>query len=118
MPLLCQKLQTISNLNNPDFILSPDKGAVERASEVARYMNCEFSYLEKTRLDAHTNCTSKKDLDVQGKVVTIVDDMIATGGTICRATEALKQQGAIKVRTACTHGLFTRRSHQSTEIIC
>ena len=48
-----------------------------------------------------------KDLDVQGKVVTIVDDMIATGGTICRATEALKQQGATEVHAACTHGLFT-----------
>ena len=92
---------------NPDFILSPDKGAVERASEVARFMNCEFSYLEKTRLDAHTIVHQAKDLDVQGKVVTIVDDMIATGGTICRATEALKQQGATEVHAACTHGLFT-----------
>ena len=48
-----------------------------------------------------------KDLDVNGKVVAIVDDMISTGGTICRASDALRRQGAKEVHAACTHGLFT-----------
>ena len=91
----------------PDFILSPDKGAISRASEVAGLMNCEFSYLEKTRIDAHTIEHTPKDLDVDGKVVAIVDDMISTGGTICRASDALRRQGATAVFAACTHGLFT-----------
>ena len=69
---------------NPDFILSPDKGAIDRASSVAQQIGCEFSYLEKTRIDAHTIVHKAKDLDVDGKSVAIVDDMIATGGTICR----------------------------------
>ena len=38
----------------PDFVLSPDKGAIERASHVANAIGCNFSYLEKTRIDAHT----------------------------------------------------------------
>ena len=92
---------------NPDFILSPDKGAIDRASSVANQINCEFSYLEKTRIDAHTIVHQAKDLDVAGKSVAIVDDMIATGGTICRAAEALRSQGAIQVHAACSHGLFT-----------
>ena len=91
----------------PDFILSPDKGAIERASAVAKEMGCEFSYLEKTRIDAHTIVHKAKDLNVDGKIVAIVDDMIATGGTICRSSEALREQGAIEVHAACTHGLFT-----------
>jgi ribose-phosphate pyrophosphokinase len=91
----------------PDFILSPDKGAIERASAVAKEMGCEFSYLEKTRIDAHTIIHKAKDLNVDGKIVAIVDDMIATGGTICRSSEALREQGAIEVHAACTHGLFT-----------
>ena len=91
----------------PDFILSPDKGAIERASAVAKDMGCEFSYLEKTRIDAHTIIHKAKDLNVDGKIVAIVDDMIATGGTICRSSEALREQGAIEVHAACTHGLFT-----------
>ena len=67
----------------------------------------EFSYLEKTRIDAHTIEHQAKDLDVNGMVVAIVDDMISTGGTICRASDALRRQGAKSVYAACTHGLFT-----------
>ena len=104
MPELAKHLQTTVN---PDFILSPDKGAIDRASEVAQIIDCQFSYLEKTRIDAHTIIHQAKDLDVEGKVVAIVDDMIATGGTICRAADALRTQGATEVHAACSHGLFT-----------
>ena len=104
MPELAKHLQETVN---PDFILSPDKGAIDRASAVAGTINCEFSYLEKTRIDAHTIVHKAKDLDVDGKIVAIVDDMIATGGTICRAAEALRSQGALEVHAACSHGLFT-----------
>ena len=92
---------------HPDFILSPDKGAVKRASEVAQTIGVPFSYLEKKRIDAHTIEHTPKDLDVNGQIVAIVDDMISTGGTICRASEALMKQGAKEVHAACTHGLFT-----------
>ena len=104
MPEIADRLQ---NGVSPDFILSPDKGAIDRATEVAGLIGCEFSYLEKTRIDAHTIEHTPKDLDVSGKVVTIVDDMISTGGTICRASDALRRQGATEVHAACTHGLFT-----------
>jgi|TARA_B110000914_G_scaffold223265_1_gene238390 ribose-phosphate pyrophosphokinase len=104
MPEIAEKLNKDVQ---PDFILSPDKGAIERASEVARIIGCEFSYLEKTRIDAHTIEHTPKNLDVSGKIVAIVDDMISTGGTICRASDALRRQGAIEVHAACTHGLFT-----------
>jgi ribose-phosphate pyrophosphokinase len=104
MPELAQHLK---DTVDPDFILSPDKGAIERASSVAQQIGCEFSYLEKTRIDAHTIVHKAKDLDVAGKSVAIVDDMIATGGTICRAAEALRSQGAVQVHAACCHGLFT-----------
>lgn len=91
----------------PDFVLSPDKGAIERATHVAEAIGCAFSYLEKTRIDAHTIEHKAKDLDVDGAVVAIVDDMISTGGTICKASDALRRQGAKAVHAACTHGLFT-----------
>ena len=104
MPEIAARLY---NEVNPDFILSPDKGAIDRASEVATIGGWDFSYLEKTRIDAHTIEHTPKDLDVNGKVVAIVDDMISTGGTICRASDALHKQGATEVHAACTHGLFT-----------
>jgi ribose-phosphate pyrophosphokinase len=91
----------------PDFVLSPDKGAIERATHVAEAIGCNFSYLEKIRIDAHTIEHVAKDLDVDGAIVAIVDDMISTGGTICKASDALRRQGAKEVHAACTHGLFT-----------
>ena len=104
MPEIAESLQKYVS---PDFILSPDKGAISRATEVAELIGCDFSYLEKKRIDAHTIEHTPKDLDVSGKVVAIVDDMISTGGTICRASDALRRQGATEVHAACTHGLFT-----------
>ena len=104
MPEIAELLQTEVS---PDFVLSPDKGAIARATEVAGLIGCDFSYLEKTRIDAHTIEHTPKNLDVDGKVVAIVDDMISTGGTICRASDALRRQGATEVHAACTHGLFT-----------
>jgi len=74
---------------------------------VADTIGLPFSYLEKTRIDAHTIVHKAKNLDVEGKIVAIVDDMIATGGTICKAADALRNQGAKEVHAACTHGLFT-----------
>lgn len=99
--------QHLQSTVRPDFILSPDKGAIQRARFVADEIGCEFSYLEKTRIDAHTITHAAKDLDVEGTIVAIVDDMISTGGTICRASDALREQGAVEVHAACTHGLFT-----------
>ena len=104
MPEIASHLQSTVK---PDFILSPDKGAIERATAVAKEIGLPFSYLEKTRIDAHTIIHKAKNLDVAGKVVAIVDDMIATGGTICKAADALRSQGATEVHAACTHGLFT-----------
>ena len=104
MPEIAAHLQ--ENVS-PDFILSPDKGAIDRASAVAKAIGLPFSYLEKTRIDAHTIVHKAKDLQVEGKIVAIVDDMIATGGTICKAADALRSQGATEVHAACTHGLFT-----------
>ena len=104
MPEIAAHLQSTVK---PDFILSPDKGAIERATAVAKEIGLPFSYLEKTRIDAHTIIHKAKNLDVAGKVVAIVDDMIATGGTICKAADALRSQGATEVHAACTHGLFT-----------
>jgi|TARA_B110000881_G_scaffold41371_1_gene33890 ribose-phosphate pyrophosphokinase len=104
MPEIAAHLQSTVK---PDFILSPDKGAIDRATAVAKEIGLPFSYLEKTRIDAHTIIHKAKNLDVAGKVVAIVDDMIATGGTICKAADALRSQGATEVHAACTHGLFT-----------
>ena len=91
---------------NVEVVISPDKGGYERAKLVAEKMNVEFDYLEKTRLSGTDVVIKPKNLDVDGKIVGIVDDIISTGGTIARASEQLRDQGAKKIYAVCTHGLF------------
>jgi ribose-phosphate pyrophosphokinase len=92
---------------SPDIIMAPDKGAIDRASTVANVLGADFDYLEKTRIDGHTVTMKAKSLEVSGRTVALNDDIIATGGTIIKATDELKRQGAKSVYAACTHGLYT-----------
>ncbi len=93
-----------------DMVISPDKGGYERARLVAEAMGVEFDYLEKTRLSGTEVIIKPKNLDADGKVVGIVDDIISTGGTIARAAEQLREQGASRIYAVCTHGLFIGRA--------
>ncbi len=89
-----------------DLILAPDKGALARSEMIARAVGCRWEHLEKRRVDSEHVTLTPKELDVRGRRVAIVDDIISTGGTILAATKALRHQGAAWVAAACTHGLF------------
>lgn len=105
----CSAVSTIAQYlkeKNIDFILAPDKGAKERAKEAATLINCEYDYLEKTRIDGFTVKITPKKLDARGKHVAIIDDIISTGTTMAQSIKELKKQGAKSVSVACTHGLF------------
>lgn len=103
---------------NPDIIIAPDKGALDLAKSVAGVVGCKWDYLEKTRIDGETVEMKAKNLSVSDKKVAIVDDIIATGGTILKATEQLKSQGASGVYAACTHGLFARNALPRLQKVC
>jgi len=89
-----------------DMVLAPDKGAVDRAKKASEIINCEFDYMEKTRIDETTVEIKPKNLDAKNKNVAIIDDIISTGGTMALSIKELKKQGAKKIFVACTHGLF------------
>ena len=114
MPQIGEYLKGIS----PDIIIAPDKGALSLAKSVAEVTGCSWDYLEKTRIDGDTVEMKAKNLSVSGKKVAIVDDIIATGGTIVKATEHLKSQGAQEVYCACTHGLFTKGALPRLQKVC
>ncbi len=93
-----------------DIVLSPDIGAAGRAKEVGDYMGLPHDHLNKTRLSGTEVKIAPAEADVNGKKVLIVDDMIATGGTIVAASAALKEAGADAVYVACTHGVFVNNA--------
>lgn len=88
------------------IMISPDKGSAERVKIAASYANCDWDWLEKRRIDAQTVEIAPKNIDVEGKEVLIVDDIISTGGTVVEATKTLYELGAKKVETACIHAVF------------
>jgi ribose-phosphate pyrophosphokinase len=101
-----------------ELILSPDEGRADNAKRVADVVNCEADFLVKERLDGDTVKMTPKRLDVKGKKVAIVDDIISTGGTIVKAAEQLRKQDAAKIYAVCTHGVFAGNAIPKLEAVC
>lgn len=106
-------------------IIAPDKGAFPFAEEIANILDCGCTYLSKIRLgpdkvetrivdlrcdlssDELEKFKSNVNIDsVKGKETVIIDDIIATGGTIVNAINILKEQGAKSVSVCCVHPIL------------
>ena len=94
------------NLKNP-LVVSPDAGGSSRSKKFASLLKSDFIVLKKHR-DRKTGRVSihTTKVDVQGKDLIIVDDMISTGGSVIKAAQFLKKQKCKRVFVACTHGLL------------
>jgi len=94
---------------HPDetVMVSPDAGGVVRARRLADRIGA-VGVVTILKRRALANQVSEMQLvgDVSGKNCIIIDDMIDTGGTLCKAAELLKQSGALDVIACATHGLF------------
>ncbi|MCD6298995.1 MAG: ribose-phosphate diphosphokinase [Thermoplasmata archaeon] len=93
-----------------DAVISPDKGALEMAKKAAGIIKCGYDYFEKTRISGSEVKMEVKDMDVKGKSLLIMDDIISTGGTMAKAVEMLNRQGAERIYAACIHGLFIKNA--------
>jgi len=93
-------------LKNP-IVVSPDQGGKDRAKEFAKKFESEYITLEKKR-DRKTGKVQikTKNIEVVGRDLILVDDMISTGGSIIKATQFLKKQKCKRVYVACTHALL------------
>ncbi|MCD6513142.1 MAG: ribose-phosphate diphosphokinase [Thermoplasmata archaeon] len=89
-----------------DIVISPDAGAEHMAKKAAEIMGCEYDYLEKTRISGNEVIMKPKRMELNGRNVLIIDDIISTGGTMREAIKQIKAQGANKIHVACIHGLF------------
>lgn len=90
------------------IIVSPDKGAMQRCREVARLLQTDVAYLEKTRPRPGEAKVRHVWGDVEGKTAVLVDDMIDSGGTLEGAVISLKKAGAKSILAMCTHSLFSQ----------
>lgn len=89
-------------------VVSPDIGGVVRARAVAKLLNdTDLAIIDKRRPKANVSQVMHIIGDVKDRECIIVDDMIDTGGTLCKAAEALKEQGAKRVLAYATHAVFS-----------
>ena len=88
-------------------IAAPDMGGAKRANVYARELMCPVVICHKTRERANVVSSITAIGEIEGKDIIIVDDMIDTAGTLCKAAEVLMQRGANSVRACATHGLLS-----------
>ncbi|WP_333608100.1 ribose-phosphate pyrophosphokinase [Arsukibacterium sp.] len=108
-PVLLDDMRKKS-LESP-IVVSPDIGGVVRARAVAKLLNdADLAIIDKRRPKANVSQVMHIIGDVKDRDCIIVDDMIDTGGTLCKAAEALKEQGAKRVFAYATHAVFSGRA--------
>ena len=88
-------------------LCSPDFGGLKRIKVYKDKLNCDMAVIHKERLKPNQVSHMEIIGDVKGKNVIIIDDMIDTAGTLCKAAELLMEQGAISVRAYCTHAILS-----------
>jgi len=96
------------DLSDPLFV-APDEGAISLAEEAATILHTDYSYFRKKRISPEEVITSG-DMDVKGRDVVLIDDIISTGGTMVEAIQKLRGGGARSVYVSCIHPVFVRNA--------
>jgi ribose-phosphate pyrophosphokinase len=108
MPVLENYLKNRLDLANTT-IVSPDTGRVRLSERWADTLGTPLAFIHKRRdLDVANSVKVNEVVGkVRGRTCVLIDDMIDTAGTICKAADALYDQGATNVITAATHAVFS-----------
>ncbi len=99
----------VSNL----VMATPDVGGTRRANAYAKALNVDLAICYKQRKVANVVDSMTVIGDVEGKDVVLVDDIIDTGGTLCKAAEMMIAHGAKSVRACITHPLLSGNAHEN-----
>jgi len=89
------------------LVVSPDVGGVVRARAFAKRMECDLAIIDKRRPKANVSEVMNIIGEVEGRTCVIMDDIVDTAGTLCKAARALKEHGAKKVMAYCTHPVLS-----------
>ncbi|MDA9296241.1 ribose-phosphate pyrophosphokinase [Porticoccaceae bacterium] len=91
-------------------VVSPDVGGVVRARAVAKQLDCDLAIIDKRRPSSNQSEVMNLIGEVEGRTCVLVDDIVDTAGTLCKAAEALKKNGATKVVAYATHAVLSGKA--------
>ena len=90
------------------IVVSPYIGGVVRARAIAKQLgDADLAIIDKRRPQANEAQVMNLIGNVEGRTCILVDDMVDTAGTLCKAADALKERGALKVVAYCTHAVLS-----------
>ncbi|MEW8973588.1 MAG: ribose-phosphate pyrophosphokinase [Tissierellaceae bacterium] len=105
IPILAEYFK--DKVGRDTVVVSPDLGGVTRVRNFANILDLPIAIIEKRRPKANVSEVMNVIGDIEGKNVILVDDIIDTAGTICKAASVLKKFGAKKVYGCATHGVLS-----------
>ena len=106
----------IKTLSQDNLVIAaPDVGASNRIREVAKMLNLPMVICDKERKKANEIANMTVIGDVEGKDVGLIDDIIDTGGTLCKAAAMLTEKGAKTVRALCCHPVLSGKAYENIE---
>ena len=105
LPILLEDVQK-QNYENL-LVVSPDHGGVVRARSLAKRLECDLAIIDKRRPKANVSEVMNIIGEVDGRTCVIMDDIVDTAGTLCKAAAALKENGAKRVVAYCTHPVLS-----------
>jgi ribose-phosphate pyrophosphokinase len=89
------------------LVVSPDVGGVVRARALAKRLESDLAIIDKRRPKANVSEVMNVIGEVKGRTCVIMDDMVDTAGTLVKAAQVLKEEGAKKVVAYCTHAVLS-----------
>jgi ribose-phosphate pyrophosphokinase len=89
------------------MVVSPDVGGVVRARALAKRLECDLAIIDKRRPKANVSEVMNIIGDVEDRTCVLMDDMVDTAGTLCKAAAALKDNGAKRVLAYCVHPVLS-----------
>ena len=89
------------------MVVSPDVGGVVRARALAKRLECDLAIIDKRRPKANVSEVMNIIGEVEGRTCVIMDDIVDTAGTLCKAASALKAHGAKRVVAYCVHPVLS-----------
>jgi ribose-phosphate pyrophosphokinase len=101
-------------LVNP-VVVSPDIGGVVRARAVAKLLHTDLAIIDKRRPKANEAQVMNVIGDIEGRHCLIVDDIVDTAGTLCKAAAALIARGAAKVSAYCIHPVLSGKAVENIQ---
>ena len=89
------------------MVVSPDVGGVVRARALAKRLECDLAIIDKRRPKANVSEVMNIIGEVEGRTCVLMDDIVDTAGTLCKAAAALKEHGAKRVLAYCVHPVLS-----------